>query len=249
MRTKLLLTVPFLSTWTLARPHRHIHKPAKPTPEQILKWADDARSPQGTFSLSVRVIDKDGGKTERETVYRVYSQGMRKSLVETLEPERQSGRKLLMAKGLWMYLPTVRKPTRVSPQQRVTGEVANGDLARTQFSADYKAALEAEENWGGIPCYRLGLTSKTRDAPYRRVRLWVDKAKHFPLRAEYFALSGKLLKTGVFSEPEPVLGAERVTKLVIQDALNPKKESHLKYSDFKRETLPASFFNKESLAE
>ena len=42
---------------------------------------------------------------------------------------------------LWIFLPTVSQPVRLSMSQRLTGQVANGDLARANFAGDYTAKL------------------------------------------------------------------------------------------------------------
>ncbi|MFM8312725.1 MAG: outer membrane lipoprotein-sorting protein, partial [Deltaproteobacteria bacterium] len=105
------------------------------SPQEIVQRADDARYPSGQFSFFVKVTDKEEGSTSNETVYLVHTKDNDNSLVETKVPERMRGRKLLMKKqDLWLFLPTLKKPTRVGFEQRLTGEVSNGDLARTNFA-------------------------------------------------------------------------------------------------------------------
>lgn len=36
-----------------------------------------------------------------------------------------------------MFMPDVSQPVRLSLAQRLTGQVANGDLARANFASDY----------------------------------------------------------------------------------------------------------------
>lgn len=217
------------------------------TAQDIVMRADDVRGPDGTFSFSVRVKDFEKSVLQQENVYRVFSKGMKFTLIETVFPERLSGRKLLMAGALWLYLPTLKRPTRVGMQQRLTGEVANGDIARTKFNEDYRAKLEGVKKIGAGKYFQLMLTAKDKTAPYRRIRLWVNTKTYAPLKADFFALSGKRLKTGEYSEMETVFGKPRLTKLVIKDAVQPSRQSHLKYFDYKKEKLDDSFFNKESL--
>ncbi len=227
-----------------------VHSPAFGlTALEIVKKADERRGPDGSFSFSVRVKDFNEKAVVQENVYKVYSKDMKFSLVETVFPERLAGRKLLMAGSLWLYLPTLKRPTRVGLQQRLTGEVANGDIARAKFSLDYDAKFERKEKIEGTTYFRLILTAKDKTMAYRKVRLWVAEKSFLPLRAEFFALSGKKLKTGVYGDLETVLGKPRLTSLVIKDALQPAKQSHLKYYDYRREKLDDKFFNKESLAD
>jgi outer membrane lipoprotein-sorting protein len=217
--------------------------------QEIVARADERRGPDGSFSFNVRVKDYSGKALVQENVYKVHSKDMKYTLVETIFPERLAGRKLLMAGQLWLYLPTLRRPTRVGTQQRLTGEVANGDIARAKFSVDYSAKLEGKEMVKGVSHYRLLLTARDKAAAYRKVRLWVSEKEFFPLKAEFYALSGKKLKTGEYTERETVLGNPRMTGLVIRDAITPSKQSHLKYYNYRRETLDDQFFNKESLAD
>jgi hypothetical protein len=221
---------------------------ATPSADEIVRKADEARGPAGTYSFKVSVEELDKGEAGQETVYKVYSKNIDYTLIDTLAPARQKGRKLLMrGNDLWLFLPTVKRPTRVSFQQRLTGEVSNGDIARTNFAKDYDAKLEGEEEVDGKPCYKLSLTAKGKDVTYRSITYWVEKAGLNPVKAEFYALSGKLLKTGVYSGPEPVLGRQRLTHMVITDALRPTKQSRLHYTDYKKENLDDSFFNKESV--
>ena len=235
--------------------------------ETILKKVDSYRAPSGSFSFSVEVKEFDNKSAVRETVYRVFSKGSRFARIETTAPERLKGRKLLMVDNdLWLYLPTVNRPTRVSFQQKLTGEVSNGDIARTNFSGDYDARIIAPPSpspkkskdkksqkrtiaASDPSSLHLVLRAKHKDVTYRKVHLWVDAKTFYPKKAKFFALSGKLLKTSEFSPPEKVFNRPTVTRSVIHDALNTNQRSHLRYFDYKREKLNDSFFRKQALVD
>jgi outer membrane lipoprotein-sorting protein len=220
------------------------------SPQEIIQRADEARYPEGQFSFFVKVVDKDESSETKETVYLVHTKDSNNSLVETKAPERMRGRKLLMKKhDLWMFLPTIKKPTRVSFEQRLTGEVSNGDIARTNFASDYKAKIITEEKVDNKPCYKLLLTATHKEIAYPRIVYWVDKKDFFPVQVKFFALSGKLLKTGKYSGIQPVLNKKRVTQLVITDAIQGKKQSVLNYFNFKKASYDDSFFSKESMSD
>ncbi|MBY0370443.1 outer membrane lipoprotein-sorting protein [bacterium] len=225
-------------------------KPSAKTlsPAEILRKADDARAPEGSFSFQVKITDYDGASALRTNVYKVFSKDDKYALIETLAPTRLQGRKILLrGEDLWLYLPSVKRPTRISLQQRLTGEVANGDIARTRFFDDYAAKITGQETIGGKPHYVLDLHAKSESVTYRRVQLWVDTASYQPAKAQFYALSGKLLKTSNYSDFAPALGLPRASKVVIKDALAPNKQSHLSYSQYAREDLDDSFFTKEAL--
>ncbi len=230
-------------------PHKAAHaSDAGVSAEEILKRSDEARMPDGTISFSVTVTDKDAEEVQGETTYRVSAKGEDLAMIETTAPARLKGRKLLMrGDDLWLYLPTVKRPTRVGLQQRLTGEVANGDIARTRFFVDYKPKKMGEEKIKGKTCHKLELKAKKKETTYRRILLWVETSTFQPAKAEFFALSGKLLKRSEYFDYQNVLGSNRATRVLIRDALKPAKSSELKYQDFKREQLDDSFFTKESL--
>ncbi len=220
------------------------------SPQEIVRRADEARYPSGQFSFFVKVTDLDEGSPSNETVYLVHTKNSANSLVETKSPERMRGRKLLMKKrDLWMFLPTLKKPTRVGFEQRLTGEVSNGDLARTNFATDYSSKLMNEEKLDTRDCYKLLLTANHKEATYRRIVYWVDKKTYFPVQVKFYAISGKLLKTGKYSGIKSVLNKNRVTQLTITDALHEKRQSTLNYFNFKKASYDDTFFSKESLSD
>ncbi len=219
-----------------------------PTAAELLKKADDSRAPEGDFSFLVKISDYDGANLLRTHDYKVYCKGETFALIDTLSPARLKGRKILLrGEDLWLFLPSVKKPTRISLQQRLTGEVANGDIARTRFYDDYAAKLAGVQKVDGTPHYTLDLRAKKEGITYRRVRLWIDTKKHHLTKAEFYALSGKLLKTSFYSDYKPALGLARSSRVVIKDALAPNRQSHLQYSQYQREQLDESFFAKEAL--
>lgn len=225
---------------------------SNPTPSanEIVKRADEARYPSGQFSFFVKVTDTDDNSSRNETVYLVHTKDSDNSLVETKSPERMRGRKLLMKKrDLWMFLPTLKKPTRVGFEQRLTGEVSNGDLARTNFAEDYDAKLIGEEKVDNHPCYKLLLSANHKETTYRRIVYWVDKSSFFPIQVKFYALSGKLLKTGKYSGVQQVLEKNRVTQLIITDALHQARQSTLNYFNFRKASYEDTFFSKESLSD
>jgi outer membrane lipoprotein-sorting protein len=221
------------------------------TAQEIIKKSDDARMPTGDLIFDVWVRDFKKRQLEKETRYKVWSKGTLMSLVDTVEPERQKGRKLLMINDdLWFITPDVKRPTRVSFQQRLTGEVSNGDLSRTNFSGDYNSTILSEEKFKGKDdVWVLKLEAARKGVTYSSIKYWVAKKGFLPLKAEFFAASGKLLKTAIYSKPLNILGAERMTSVLIQDAIQATNESIIHYSNHKREKIDESFFNKDSLAQ
>ena len=214
---------------------------------EIVKKADKMRILEFDNSFIAEVNDFRGSDIQK-TKYKVFSKGVQMSRVETIFPERQAGRKLLMKEqDLWFFTPDLKRPTRVSMQQRLTGEVANGDLARTSFGDDYNVEVKGEEVVDGVKAVRLSLKKKKSEVTYAAVEYWVGLSSYAPLKAIFKSDSGKDLKVATYKDPKKYFGQTLMTKIEIVSSLNKKQRSVLTFSGFKKEQLNESFFNKESL--
>ena len=214
----------------------------------LVKQADVFRFPPGTTSSMVSVVDFSGIKKVRESEYKVISDGITRSIVETMTPARQKGRKLLMIESdLWFFSPDIRRPTRVSLQQKLTGEVANGDLASKNYAGDYGAEIVGHELLGGTKAIRLKLRAKKKSTTYAALDYWINETTGAPIRADFLSTSGKVIKSGHFEKFAPVLGHSRVVQFRIQDALAKSRSSLLTYSKFQNEKTNPAIFSKESM--
>lgn len=84
---------------------------------------------------------------------------------------------------------------RLSLAQRLTGQVANGDLARANFSGDYTPKLLRSETIDGENHHVLELNAVDRSVTYQRVLYWVKQKNSYPFKAEFCSVSGRLLKS------------------------------------------------------
>ncbi len=214
---------------------------------EMVKKADTMRYIETDNSSIVEVTDYKGSNIQRSR-YKVYSKGAKMSIVETIYPERQAGRKLLMKDDdLWFFTPDIKRATRVSMKQRLTGEVANGDLARTNFGDDYFVEIKGNEVVNGVRAIHLTLKKNKSEVTYPIVEYWVSEKENAPLKSVFKSDGGKELKVATYSLPKEMLGRKILTKIEIVNALNKKQKSILIFKDYKKENLNDSFFNKESL--
>ena len=136
---------------------------------------------------------------------------------------------------------------RLSLAQRLTGQVANGDLARANFAGDYVPKLVRTERIDGEEHYVLELTAVDRTVPYHRVLYWVRQKTNAPHKAEFYSLSDRLLKTARYEGYQQLAGRLRPSKLVLQDALRKGEESVLVYSGMVLRDLPDKIFTRDYL--
>lgn len=214
----------------------------------IVEKADHVRFPVEPFEAFVSITSTDADGPIEPRRYRILAKGQDNTIVMVTEPASERGQILLMkGRDLWIFLPTVSQPVRLSLAQRLTGQVANGDLARANFAGDYTAKLLRTEKVDNESAYVLELTAVDKSVTYHRVTYWVRQGNYWPLRAEFYSLSDRLLKTCLYQNFKPMAGRERPTRLVMQNALLKEEESVLEYSGMRVRDLPDRMFTKDFL--
>ena len=241
-----LLTVILL--FTIAAPTATADTNDTELAQTILEKADQIRFPRESFQVDVTINTTAPGQPEDVRKYRVLSKGNENSVVMTTEPASERGQILLLkGRDLWIFMPEVSQPVRLSLSQRLTGQVANGDLARANFAGDYNAKILRTDVIEGEKYYVLELTGVDRGVTYHKVLYWVGQSNFWPYRAEFYSLSDRLLKTARYEKFQMLHGALRPTRLVMEDALRTGEQSVLEYSGMKQRDLPDKVFTKDYL--
>lgn len=216
--------------------------------QDILQRADEARFPQEGFEVVVRITSTEDGRPVEGRTLKVLSKGNENTIVLTVEPASERGQIMLMKeRDLWMFLPRVSQPVRLSLAQRLTGQVANGDIARANFAGDYRPSVAGTQRIGNDSFIVLDLAAVDRKVAYQRVRYWVRQKDYRPHKAEFYSVSGRLLKTCLYEDFRQMGGKLRPARLIMTDALAKGTESTLRYSDLKLRDLPDRIFTKEYL--
>ena len=251
-RLRLVRWIALACALVLPRPRTAEERLALPTDDalaaSIVQKADQIRFPAEGFEVGVTINTTTPSGPADVRKYRVLSKGNENTVVMTTEPASERGQIMLMkGRDLWIFLPAVSQPVRLPLAQRLTGAVANGDLARANFAGDYKPRLLRTETIDGEPMHVLELTAVDRSVTYHRVLYWVRQSNNWPHKAEFYSLSERLLKTCLYQKYERMAGRERPTRLTMQDALRAGEESVLDYTDMKLRDLPDKIFTKDYL--
>ncbi len=221
---------------------------ADPLAREILEKADETRFPSEGFQVDIFITSNSPDEASEHRKYRVLSKGNDNTVVMILEPASERGQIMLMkGRDLWVFMPNVSQPIRLGLAQRLTGQVANGDLARANFTGDYTPRLLRSEKLDGEENYVLELQAVDRGVTYHRVMLWVDKSNFRPRKAEFYSLSNRLMKTCTYENFAPMAGKRRPTKLVMEDRLKPGNTSVMEYESMKLRDLPDKVFSKDYL--
>lgn len=214
----------------------------------IMEKADQIRFPRESFQVDVSIITTAPDQQPDMHKYRVLSKGNENSVVMVTEPASERGQIILMKeRDLWVFMPSISQPVRLSLSQRLTGQVANGDLARANFAGDYNATILRTDTIDGEKYYVLQLIGVDRSVTYHKVLYWVRQSNFWPYRAEFYSLSDRLLKTAYYENFQMLLGKQRPTRLVMEDALRKGEKSVLEYSEMTLRDLPDKIFTKDYL--
>jgi outer membrane lipoprotein-sorting protein len=231
---------------------------ATPNAQEILAASDVVRNPDKPFALTVSMTEYRNGRQTDSNALRVYSRtdkagGQFRSLIRFEAPARDVD-KLLLKNGndLWFYDPASKASIRISPQQRLLGQAANGDVVTVNLAKDYRAELAGEEDIldgerQPHHCYKLNLTAAAPDVTYHRIEMWIDTGNHRPLKARFFTESGRLLKTAYYRRFLPALGQERPVETVIIDGLDPNWVTVLRNSDYAWRDVPEAWLQRDYL--
>jgi hypothetical protein len=220
---------------------------AAPDAHTILKNSDQARGGglQGIV-WEIKLQSRDGAKMDEPQ--RIIVKAVDESSVaETQEPVRFKGSKLLQVeRNMWLTKPGLSKPIPISPRQRMSGQASNGDIAATNYAGDYDAQLKETESLDGEPCYVLDLTAKHKRATYDKIRYWVSVKRGVGVKAEFYSVSGKLLKTALFEYDNTIEHDGKripfVSKMTIRDALI-DAETTMEFGTVKVKKIAASEFD------
>ncbi len=229
-----------------------------PGADEILAASDAIRNPGRSFSVTVTLTEFQSGKQVDASMLTSYSRtqpnGQFGSLIRFVLPARDAG-KLMLKNGndLWFYDPTSKVSIRLSPQQRLLGQAANGDVATVNLAKDYKAALVGEEEIQDgerrmRKAHKLVLSAASPDVTYAGIEMWIDVENNRPIKARFFAESSRLLKTAYYRRFQPELGAERPTETVIIDGLNPQSVTLMRFSDYKARDIPDTWMQRDFLS-
>jgi hypothetical protein len=159
---------------------------------EILKKVDRNLNPE-TYEMYRKLINIEPDGTKKEFVLYTVKKGKDRMIALFLSPASEKGRATLrLEDNMWLYIPNVGKPIRITSLQSVVGGVFNNsDLLRLDYSAEYDVTSIKEDG----DLYRLELKALTGTVAYDRLEMDVLKKELIPTQIKCFASTGLLIKT------------------------------------------------------
>jgi len=164
---------------------------------RLLKKLDANLNPESYEAYRKLInIEPDGRK--KEYVLFTVKKGKDKVAAVFLSPASEKGRSTLrLEENMWLYVPNVGKPIRITSLQSVVGGVFNNsDILRLDYATEYDVERTEETDTE----YHLYLKAKTKGVAYDRLRMWADKKSLLPTKIECLTEASMLIKTLHFKD-------------------------------------------------
>jgi len=214
---------------------------------KLLEQIDRNLNPE-TYESYRKIINIEPDGKKKEFTYYTVKKGKDKVAGLFLEPASEKGRTTLrLDENMWLYIPNVGKPVRITSLQSVVGGVFNNsDILSLDYSVEYN--VEKVEEQGKE--YLIYLKAKTKTVAYDRIKMWVEKAKSIPVKIECLTEASMLVKTLYYKDVKDFGGG--IVRPAVLETDSPLYKGYksvmifakIKKRDFKDEVFTLTFMPK-----
>lgn len=197
-----------------------------PSADALLRRYDEVMGPKTFAAEAVMIAHRQDGST-RTYEMEILKSGDEKLRATFLAPSSAKGQEMLRnGDNLWLYMPNLKRAVRVASRDSfMGGDFNNADVLRVSYVADYTPTLVETTSDAHV----LELKAKRSEVAYDRIKLWMTQdAKAQPLRAEYYAKSGKLLRSAEFFDVKDFGdGYARPSRIVMKNEVSKQRWSEM----------------------
>jgi outer membrane lipoprotein-sorting protein len=211
----------------------------------LLQQVDANLQPE-SFESYRKLINIEPNGTQREFLLYTLKKGQDLIASLFLAPASDKGRATLrLGENMWLYIPNVGKPIRITNLQSVVGGVFNNaDIMRLDYHVEYD--VRQLEDMGSE--YLLDLKAKTGAVAYDRLKMSVDKTTVVPTKIECYAATGLLIKTLYYKERKPFDdGVMRPAVIETDSPLYKGYKSLIVYARVQKRSVPDEVFTLDFL--
>ena len=207
---------------------------------EILLQVDKNMQP-ASYEMYRKLINVEPDGSKKEFVLYSVKKGTSAAVALFLQPASEKGRATLRQDdNMWLYIPNVGKPIRITSLQSVVGGVFNNsDILRLDYSVEYTA--EGVEDQGET--YLLDLKATSTSVAYDHLKMTVDKKTNLPITIECYAVSGMLIKNLHYSKIKDFGdGLVRPSMLETDSPLYKGYKSVMLFAKIQRKEIPDEVF-------
>jgi len=207
---------------------------------QILMKLDRNLNPESYESYKKLINIEPNGRKREYVLFTVKKEGDKVAAL-FLSPASEKGRSTLrLDENMWLYIPNVGRPIRITSLQSVIGGVFNNsDILRLDYAAEY--FVEQMEELSDK--YVLHLKAKTKTVAYDKLKMWVNKDTILPTRIECLTEASMLIKTIYYKQTKD-FGDKIVRPSVIEtdSPLHKGYKSVMIFAQIKKRTFKDEVF-------
>lgn len=158
---------------------------------ELLRQVDARMQPQ-SYEMYRKLINIEPDGKKKEFVLYTVKTGQDKMVALFISPASEKGRATLrLGDNMWLYIPNIGKPLRITSLQSVIGGIFNNsDILRLDYHVEYNVEAFTEQE----TTYQLDLKAKSPSVAYDRLKMEVDKKTLLPTNIDCYAVSGMLIK-------------------------------------------------------
>jgi outer membrane lipoprotein-sorting protein len=218
--------------------------------EQIIREVERNQVHDSEIAEGAMIItDRFGSRTK---TFKSWAEGSGRMLLEFTNPEERGQKILRLENEIYLYFPEAEQIIHLQGAA-LKESVMGSDFSYEDLTGEkgllelYGVTLLGSETVSGGEQYRLELKARERGVAYPLQRIWVDVQDMVLMKAEYYGLSGRLLKTFEVLEVRRVGGKNVPVRAVMRDAMKRGSATEFRLDSLQLDVpLPAGIF---SLAE
>ncbi len=219
---------------------------AAETAADIVRTIEESLAPPNVEALYQFTNHRPNGVvTAYEVLFRI--KDVNHSHAYFQKPEREKGREVLrLSETIWTWMPTVGRAVRIADKDSFAGgDFSNADILRIDWLHRYNASIKKElpNQW------IIDLEAKVADAPYQKMRLWVDKKTRQPVQQYFYDSHGTLLKRCLYGSVRSFGRIERPSQLVMENVITKQKSELVVVSVREDNKIPDSRFTVDNLGK
>lgn len=228
------------------------------TGEQIAQKVHDAnKSATGLVikgSLTMKNMASGASESRSAVLITVKQDGQNRALIRftsssysgtTMLTIERAGKENLQ----YLYLPSVGSPRQIEGSDReknfVDTDFSNEDLGGSRI-ADYKYNRLPDQNIAGSSCWVIERIPKSSSSKYSKHVVVIDKATLLPVSVQFYARSGRLVKTMKAAQVKKTGSVYVPMYLEVTDIEN-KRQSVLSVADAQEKKVNAGYFNRNRM--
>ena len=191
-------------------------------------------------------IEPDG--TKKEFLMFQAKKDKDKMVSMFLSPDSEKGRATLrLGDNMWLYIPNVGRPLRITSMQSVVGGVFNNaDIMKLDFSTEYSVATQEDKGEYLV----LDLKAKNDTVSYDKLVMQVNKKTLTPMQIDCYTSTKMLIKTLYYKKLKDF--GDGIVRPAVIETMSPMYKGYksiMIYGEITPKSFPDEAFTLDNLAK